>query len=217
MSVVLALDASTYHGTVALLDQDRILASGEVQMRGETEKLMPAVVALLKGAGLVQSELSAVICGAGPGAFTPVRIAASIAKGVVLGLGIPLYSVGSLALLAAEAPEEAGGRLLVALDAMRGEYYCSLAVRDDTGEVLSLEPVTRVPADQVAAHAAAVVAVAVSPDFPAEYPVRPHARGVRHCRRLVAEVALDGWEPDYGRLAEAQVRLEATRAASERP
>jgi tRNA threonylcarbamoyladenosine biosynthesis protein TsaB len=119
---LLAVDASTYAGTVAVLRDGEIVAESTVAMRGEREeRLMPAVVEALGAAGIAPDALTGVVCGAGPGSFTSLRIAASIAKGLAFAAGAPLLVVPSLALLAAGRRYPAGERCQVAMDALRGE------------------------------------------------------------------------------------------------
>jgi tRNA threonylcarbamoyladenosine biosynthesis protein TsaB len=205
-SLMLAIDASTYVGTVALVEGATILAVGEAGMRGaEEERLMPAVDAVFAAAGVQPRELAGIVCGGGPGSFTPLRIAASIAKGIASARGVPLFAVPSLALIAAES--RAGARRVVAaLDAMRGEFYVAAAELDDTGQVVALGPVRREPSGALEQVAIELGGLLTGPE--SVPPTRPHARGVVRARALIQRVDLDGWEPFYGRLAEAQVRWE---------
>ena len=121
---VLALDAATYEGSVAVIRDGRGLAVRTVAMRGETEeRLMPAVLAALAEAGCTIREVDRVVCGEGPGSFTSLRIAGAIAKGVALGNAVPLYAVSSLALVVAGAPDLAPGAYLAVLDAMQPRQH----------------------------------------------------------------------------------------------
>ena len=127
--ITLALDASTYVGSVALLDGARVLAEQSVAMKGaEHERLMPAIVDVLQGGDVQVDDLSRVVCGEGPGSFTSLRIAGAIAKGIASGVGIPLYAVPSMALIVAGAKLSVG-RYLVVVDALRGEAYVGLMFR----------------------------------------------------------------------------------------
>src|SRR4051812_50046839 len=90
-------------------------------MRGrESEALMPAVADCLSRAAVKASELSRVVCGSGPGSFTSLRIAASIAKGVAAGACCPLFAVSSLALLAGWGGEQPPGEYLAGFCPFRG-------------------------------------------------------------------------------------------------
>jgi tRNA threonylcarbamoyladenosine biosynthesis protein TsaB len=206
--LTLAVDASTYVGSVAVLRHGAVVAEREALMRGEhEERLMPAVLAALADAGAVPRDVQRVVCGAGPGSFTSLRIAAGIAKGVAHGADVPLYAVSSLLLIAAGArPALAPGQYVGALDAMRGERYAQVVVVHADGRVTGDGTHALATADQLAAFGLPVIG-------PLEgAPLMPHARGVAALlgdALAAGPVALDAWEPSYGRLAEAQVRWEA--------
>lgn len=204
--ISLALDASTYTGTVAVFDGERLLASGEAAMRGrDAERLMPLVLDVLARAGLGIGAVEQVICGQGPGSFTSLRIAASIAKGIAVGRGIPLLPVSSLALIVAANAPRVPRRYLATLDALRGESYAqSIEVAPDGIRFPGQPVIVRHP--QLPALAEAMAADLVGPNVAANW--APHARGA--LRILPPEAAdLASWEPDYGRKAEAQSRWEA--------
>jgi tRNA threonylcarbamoyladenosine biosynthesis protein TsaB len=210
--LTLAVDASTYEGTVAVLRDGILVAAGSAQMRGEREeRLMPALLDVLAGAGFALRDVARVVCGAGPGSFTSLRIASAIAKGTAMGNGVPLFAVSSLALIVAGGePALAPGRWVAMLDAMRDERYASLFdVRAD-GTVCEGDRIGRIAAADIPAVCERLCA---RPAGPLESTAAwPHARGVaRLFDTIVAAgpVSLDGWEPDYGRLAEAQVKWEA--------
>ena len=207
--LTLALDASTYLGTVAVLRGSDVVSEGEAQMRGEREeRLMPAVAEVLAVARADAADLDRVVCGGGPGSFTSLRIAASIAKGIALVHDIPLVAVSSLALIVA-ARRRSAGRYLAVLDAMRGDVHASLVDVGVDGEVISVSPATLVPAADVDLLAASEQALVIGAGRHTEG--APHARGVARMSAFLDDgrVSLQHWEPAYGRLAEAQVRWEA--------
>ena len=209
--VTLALDASTYVGTVAVLRDDVLVAEGDALMRGEREeRLMPAVVAVLAEAGCTARDVARVVCGAGPGSFTSLRIAGAIAKGIALGAGAALYDVSSLALVVAgHALPLPVGRYLASLDAMRGERYAVVFEVQADGRLREVERLGIVGDAALAASCERLGAQAIGPHQLLD--VAPHARGVARLigTPLVRGVPLDTWEPAYGRLAEAQVKWEA--------
>lgn len=218
--ITLALDASTYRGTVAVLEGDRVVVETTAAMRGrDAEMLMPAVDWALREAGAGYRGIGRVVCGAGPGSFTSLRIAASIAKGLAVALSIPLFTVSSLALIVAgnvtDGPRGAR-RYLAALDAMRGESHIAELEHAGMGGTVTQCGETRlVRSDDVVAEAAMLGARPVGPDQPDHW--LPHARGVALLLPLVNErgpVSLAAWEPDYGRVAEAQAKWEATHGRS---
>lgn len=208
--ITLALDASTYRGTLAVLDGRTVMAAAESAMRGaHAEALMPAVEAVLRDAGVALDRVERVICGEGPGSFTSLRIAGALAKGICYGREVPLYAASSLGL--ALAVSDAGaGTFVVTQDALRDEWYAALFSRDESGGIAQRSHVSLVPRDQVDAFAreagATILGAAIG--GPA-----PHASGVVSLLDEIERqgpVDLDSWEPAYGRLAEAQVKWEAS-------
>jgi tRNA threonylcarbamoyladenosine biosynthesis protein TsaB len=210
--IALVLEASTYVGSVALVDGARLLGARTVAMRGrEHEALMPAVAALLVDAGIGARGVEQVVCGAGPGAFTSLRIAGGIAKGLALSLAVPLRGLSSLALLAAARPLPAG-RYLAVLDAMRAECYVQRFAIAGDGAVAEEGAMALVPAGEVPRTAGAAGAVAIGPGQGGEWRIDPHAAGAVRLTNMIARsdaADLASWEPTYGRRAEAQVKWEA--------
>lgn len=210
--LTLAVEASTYRGSVAVMRDGVLVAESAVAMRGATEeRLMPAVAAVIAEAGGDAASLARIVCGGGPGSFTSLRIAAAIAKGMAAANGTPLYAVSSLLLVASGGDEPlAPGGYLVVTDAMRDERF-AVEVRVDAAGVPALASAPRrLDEAAVAAWASDVGLVRIGP---AEAVERwPHARGVAPVlTELLApgDVDLGDWEPAYGRLAEAQVKWEA--------
>ncbi len=205
--LTLALEAATSIGSVAVLRDGELLASREVAMRsGAEEHLLPAIDESLREAGATVHDLARVVCGAGPGSFTSLRVSASLAKGIAFAQGIPLYAVPSLALIAGET-SLADGVYLVVLDALRGDVFAAAYSRADEA-VEELAPVRLVARDSLAREAARLQATVIGPE---ERPrTNPRAANVVRLGAWLAQppVPLAAWEPDYGRLAEAQVKWE---------
>ncbi len=211
--LVLAVDASATTGTIALLADGRLVAEREVAMRSDAEeRFLPAVRGTIEAAGHRLASLDAVVCGAGPGSFTSLRVVAAVAKGLVEGLGIPLFGMPSLGLIvaASEHARAAGSRWVASLDAMREERYLALVRVDDEGAIATVGPPRVVPASETAARAAELGGTPIGPVEAVA--AEPHARGLAWMLALVGAsgpVDVASWEPLYGRLAEAQVRWEA--------
>ena len=205
--ITLVLEAATYAGSVALLSDGVLLGERSVAMRGrEREALMPAVAELLEAFGVRPAAIGRVVCGAGPGSFTSLRIAGGIAKGIAMAAGIPLVPVSSLALLVASQKPLVPSRYLAAIDALRDEYYTELFEVDALGTVSPQGPTRLVPSPVLQAFAAEHQAHLVA------HTVQPHAAAAASLTNLIDSTPpadLAGWEPAYGRLAEAQVKWEA--------
>ncbi len=209
--ITLALEASTYTGSVAVIRDGAVLAFRESAMRGvHEERLMPTVAEALADAGVSPNAIDCVVCGEGPGSFTSLRIAGAIAKGLALSANAPLHPVSSLLLIVAGAePSLAPGRYVAVLDAMRGDVFaCVFSVTDRA--ITAESPTTIRSRAALAEFAREHAARPVGPAEPLI--VVPHARGVAKLGDLVPwppAADLAGWEPNYGRLAEAQVKWEA--------
>lgn len=211
--ISLALDASTYEGSACVIVNGVVAAEAVVAMKGvHEERLMPAVAIVMEQANVVAANLDRIVCGAGPGSFTSLRIAGAIAKGIATGIARPLFAVPSMALMVG-APSIAPGRYLTAVDALRGEYYVALYERSPSGRVDELEPARLVRAEDVEQLAGVHGAVLASPSRMASGVMAPpRASAVVHLDHMLVErgsVNVATWEPSYGRLAEAQVRWES--------
>jgi len=96
-------------------------------------ELLPRMQAMLDARGLCLADLDALAFGRGPGAFTGLRTACSVAQGVALGTGCPVIPVDSLMLVAEQARAavqalEGPHAVLdigVAMDARMGELYAA--------------------------------------------------------------------------------------------
>ena len=133
--MLLAFDTATPHVTVALHDGDRVVstyASTEAMRHGEN--LAPGIEQVLAEAGAISRDVTAIAVGVGPGPFTGLRVGLVTARAMALALGIPVYGVCTLDVIAAEAADAGVTEdFLVATDARRKEVY--LATYDDAGRV----------------------------------------------------------------------------------
>lgn len=129
MSVLLALDSSTEHMALALLGQGHsafVDADGGAQA---SQRMVPDALQLLREAGIGLAAVDAVAFGQGPGAFTGLRTACSVAQGLAFGAGKPVLALDSLMLVAEDArlqqpdPDGAPLRIWVAMDARMGQIY----------------------------------------------------------------------------------------------
>lgn len=218
-AITLAIEASTYSGSVAVIRGGAVVAERDTAMRGEREeRLMPAVAGVLSEAEARPTDLDRIVCGAGPGSFTSLRIAAAIAKGLALTSRAPLYPVSSLFLVVAGSrPALSPGRYAAVSDAMRGDVFAALF--SVTESAIAEEVATMiVPRAELSVFARVHAAHVVGPNEASA--VAPHARGAVVLGQLApwpAPADLGAWEPQYGRLAEAQVRWEAAHGRALTP
>ena len=132
---VLAFDCAVSGLGVAILRDGVRLASLVEEGRDQAARLLPAVEAVLAEAGVGRRELSLVAVTVGPGSFTGVRVGLAAARGLSLGLGVPLAGLSTTSVLLAQAPPR--GRVAVAaIDSRLGDWFCAI---DDAPFVASTE------------------------------------------------------------------------------
>ena len=134
---ILALDTSTFVGTVAVLADGALLAEWGASVRASHgETLLPRLAQALEAAQLTLAEIDLFAVGLGPGSFTGVRIGVATAKGLALAEQKPLVGVASLRVIARGMT--AGSLRAVAVDAHKGELYCALYELNDQGLLAEL-------------------------------------------------------------------------------
>jgi tRNA threonylcarbamoyladenosine biosynthesis protein TsaB len=126
--LLLAIDTATSAITVALHDGERVLAQcSTLDPRRHGECLAPAMAEALARAGRTPADVSAVVCGTGPGPFTGLRVGLVTARTYAFARGIPVFGVCSLDALAHQAwlqdAASLGQSCVVATDARRKEVY----------------------------------------------------------------------------------------------
>lgn len=139
---LLALDTATEFCSVALQVRGRLADRIELAGNRHSEMLLPMVDALLKAEAVDLPSLQAIAFGAGPGSFTGLRIACSVAQGLAWASEIPLLPIGNLEALAFAAFEAAGdtpGPILVAIDARMEEAYWAVYQRQG-GRLAEVQP-----------------------------------------------------------------------------
>jgi tRNA threonylcarbamoyladenosine biosynthesis protein TsaB len=87
---LLAFETATEACSVALLVDGDVRERFEIAPRRHAELALPWAEGLLADAGIARSQLDAVAVGRGPGAFTGVRLAISLAQGIALALDRPV-------------------------------------------------------------------------------------------------------------------------------
>ena len=88
--------------------------------------LVPAIQGLLAQAGLGLRALDAIVFGSGPGSFTGLRTACSVAQGLAFGANVLVLPVETLLAVAEDARSRTGADQVVALlDARMDEVYAA--------------------------------------------------------------------------------------------
>jgi tRNA threonylcarbamoyladenosine biosynthesis protein TsaB len=132
---ILAIDTATESCSAALLLDERLLQREQRLERGAAEAILPMVEELLSEARVSLAMLSAIAFGRGPGAFTGVRLAASVTQGLAFGAGLKVVPISDLQALAQRVLDEAGTveHVLVCTDARMHEVYWGCFERTAAG------------------------------------------------------------------------------------
>ena len=98
---VIAIETTTMVGSIAIVDNARVIAEVTLNARAtHSERLMATVNRLLNDAGLAVDDMDAIAVSIGPGSFTGLRIGISTAKGLSYASGKPLIGIPTLDALA---------------------------------------------------------------------------------------------------------------------
>lgn len=189
---LLAFDTSTETLSVALACAPAAPAPGAARLWEHTgaggaqasATLIPVVLDLLAQAGLRMSDLQAIAFGRGPGSFTGLRTACSVAQGLAFGAGVPVLPVDTLLAVAEDARHRHGAtRVVAALDARMDELYAAWYAYDagqwrQQGDFGLLAPQALVvgPGWQLAGNVGAAYGerlAAANPGLPAANPCLP--------------------------------------------
>lgn len=164
---LLALDTATELCSAALWLDGASLSREDSRPRAAGELILGMIQSLLAEAGLTLAGLDAIGFGRGPGGFTGVRLATTVAQGLGFAAGLPLLPVSDLRALAQQAGSQpdAPPQVLVCQDARMGQVYWGCFESADGSDRIA------VPATASGAMAEAVadpVAVRLPPGWVAE-------------------------------------------------
>lgn len=134
---ILGFDTSTEACTVGLYNDGSVTSRFELTPRRHTECVLPWSEELLAQSAITKQALDVIAVGIGPGAFTGVRLAVSIAQGMALGLSIPVIGVSTLACIAQACQHD--GLIVVLMDARMDECYLGFYQKQD-GVVVTIAP-----------------------------------------------------------------------------
>jgi tRNA threonylcarbamoyladenosine biosynthesis protein TsaB len=126
---VLAFDCAVSGMTVALVRNGVRLAGLVDEGRDQAARLLPAIAGVLEQAAVDRRQIALIATTVGPGSFTGVRVGLAAARGLAVGLGVPLAGLATTDVLLAQAAP--AGRLTVAaIDSRLGDWFCALGDGD---------------------------------------------------------------------------------------
>ena len=132
-SKLLAFDTSTETMFIAVTNGAQTWQHTAEGGAKTSAALIPAIMALLNEADLTLQQLDAIVFGRGPGSFTGLRTACSVAQGLAFGAGnISVLPVDTLLAVAEEARFNSGSiHIQAVLDARMGEVYVASYTYED--------------------------------------------------------------------------------------
>lgn len=219
--ITLALDTATDRCSVAATDGTRVVERHLDGARRHARAVLGLADEVLAELGASPRDVQRMLTADGPGSFTGLRVAASVAKGLAWAGRIEWRVAPSLLVRAASHVPLAGGTVLALSDALRGDLYAG-AWRFGSGEVVPVGGPPRARAPETLAEFGPMDMVVGS----VPEPLRAAVEQATGCPLITGEDALPsavqllrldgmaggtrrvddvaGWEPEYGRPAEAQ-------------
>lgn len=93
----LLLDSSNVNLSIGIAHDNKLIdeISYEAWQR-QSELMIPELEKILNRNNLTRKDINEVVVSIGPGSYTGVRIALTIAKVIVLALNVPMYTISSL-------------------------------------------------------------------------------------------------------------------------
>ena len=117
---LLALDTSTEFLSLALQVDGHVFTHHQRAGALASQLILPSINKLLSEAKVTLSDLHGIAFGAGPGAFTGVRVACGVAQGLAFGAQLPVVGINTLNAVAASCNAD---KVIVCQDARMGEVY----------------------------------------------------------------------------------------------
>lgn len=227
--VTVAFDTATDRLSAAVRRGNRpVVEEALAGARQHARSLLPILERLLAQVDATVGDITTVALSDGPGSFTGLRVGAAVAKALAAAGSVHLFAASTLLVQAATV--RGRGTVLSLSPALRGELYSALyrldlpalrvevvvpplartpdGLREAIGDIPDL--VVSTAGDDLTARLVDVLGV----------PVVTGAAAFPRAGALLGLVGVDGgataigdppgWEPDYGRPAEAQARWEQT-------
>jgi len=230
--IALGIETTTDRLSVAARRADGRTGRREVSgARQHAALLFPLIDEVLGELDLRLAEVEALAVADGPGSFTGLRVGAAAVKALAAARpGLAVWTASTLLVRAAGAATPKGARVLVVTSALRGELYAASYRLDlphgvevltapalTTPEALHREAPDLLVADvppKLVDRLVDQFAVPVLHDD-ASWPTAAALLSLMEVPGGAEPVRdLNGWEPNYGRPAEAQLRWEALHGRS---
>lgn len=198
VSTILAFDCAVSGQGVAVVRHGTVLVSRQEEGREQAARLLPAIGEVLAEVGVGRSAIDLIAVTIGPGSFTGVRVGLAAARGLAIGLGVPLAGIATTTVLRAQAGRS--DRVVVAaIDSKLGDWFCMI---DDQSAPFATTAEDL--AARLAGRASLVVGHGVTPLVAAlrtagiEAMAREGAPDPVVLARLALETGIDAWRARNG-------------------
>jgi len=132
---ILAIETTDKAGSLALLEDDRLLAAAELDPQDRSARsLAPALRDLITQAGWRPADIQLVAVAAGPGSFTGLRVGITTAKTLAYVAAAEVVAVNTLEVIAWQSPSDVQ-ELAVVMDAQRQEVFAGEFARSAAGQL----------------------------------------------------------------------------------
>ena len=116
----LFIDTHDKNVLIILFKDGKIISTENLETKNKhSEVALPTIASILDNSNVDVSELNNIIVVNGPGSFTGVRIAVTIAKTIAYALSIPIRTIDALTILALGVEED---RKVVSLEDRNGAF-----------------------------------------------------------------------------------------------
>ena len=138
--LTLCIDTAYKYLTCVLIEDDRIIASYfEECFKHQSEEVFTALQKVFEQAGKSRSDIDSICITEGPGSYTGVRIAMTIAKTIGEVMPCDVYTISTLRLYAA-----CRENVLVLMDARAGRAYYGIYSSDEIIKDDDVKPVDEI-------------------------------------------------------------------------
>lgn len=125
---ILAFDTSTELMSIAVQIDGQLLTHAQQAGAKASQLILPQIQVMLAEASVELKAIDGIAFGAGPGAFTGVRVACGVAQGLAFGANLPVVAVNTLTAIAQASKQD---KVIVCQDARMGEVYHAALERKD--------------------------------------------------------------------------------------
>lgn len=124
--LILALETSTEAGSIALLENEKVISLREWRReKSHSELVTSQILECLREANLEAKQLSRIAVGYGPGSFTGIRIAINAAKTLSYAVGCKIFATDTFRILA-EQTKLQGLPILGLINAHKNLIYTAI-------------------------------------------------------------------------------------------